>query len=58
MIGAFRLSVVAILFCAVGCSSRTEELRTKEDVLRENLFVLRQAIDQFTMDKNAAPQFP
>jgi len=31
-------------------------LHTREAVLRQDLFVMRQAIDQFTMDKNAAPQ--
>ncbi len=31
-------------------------LQTREAVLREDLFVMRQAIDNFTMDKNAAPQ--
>jgi general secretion pathway protein G len=31
-------------------------LRTREAVLHQDLFVMRTAIDQFTMDKNAAPQ--
>ncbi len=31
-------------------------LRTREAVLHQDLFVIRTAIDQFTMDKNAAPQ--
>jgi general secretion pathway protein G len=31
-------------------------LHTQETVLRQDLFVMREAIDQFTMDKNAAPQ--
>lgn len=31
-------------------------LHTREVVMREDLFVMRQAIDNFTMDKNAAPQ--
>jgi general secretion pathway protein G len=31
-------------------------LRTRESVLHQDLFVMREAIDQFTMDKNAAPQ--
>lgn len=30
--------------------------RSKEAVLKENLFVLRQAIDQYTLDKQQAPQ--
>ena len=55
MIHAFRLGVVVILFFAVGCSSRCEVLPRKEEVLKEDLYVMRQAIDQFTMDKNAAP---
>jgi len=53
---AFRLSAVAILAFALGCSSRTEELRMREVVLRESLYTMRQAIDQFTQDKNKAPQ--
>jgi general secretion pathway protein G len=56
MIRVFRLSVVAILFFAVGCSSRCEEIRMKEAVLKETLYSMRQAIDQFTQDKNKAPQ--
>jgi len=31
-------------------------LRSKEALLHERLFVMREAIDQFTMDMNAAPQ--
>jgi len=31
-------------------------LRSREAVLHQDLFVIRTAIDQFTMDKNAAPQ--
>ena len=31
-------------------------LRTQETVLRQDLFVMREAIDQFTMDENVAPQ--
>jgi general secretion pathway protein G len=31
-------------------------LHTQETVLRQDLFVMREAIDRFTMDKNAAPQ--
>ncbi len=30
--------------------------RSKETVLRDDLFQLRQLIDQYTMDKSAAPQ--
>ncbi len=30
--------------------------RTREAVLHQDLFVMREAIDQFTMDMNAAPQ--
>ncbi len=29
---------------------------TRETILRENLFVMRQAIDNFTLDRNVAPQ--
>jgi general secretion pathway protein G len=31
-------------------------LRSKEAVLKQDLFVMRNAIEQFTMDKQAAPQ--
>ena len=31
-------------------------LRTKESVLKQDLFTLRQVIDQYTMDKQKAPQ--
>jgi general secretion pathway protein G len=31
-------------------------LRSKEAVLRQDLYVLRQAIDQYTLDKQEAPQ--
>jgi general secretion pathway protein G len=31
-------------------------LRAKEPVLRQNLFTMRQVIDQYTLDKQKAPQ--
>jgi general secretion pathway protein G len=31
-------------------------LRTREGLLHQNLFVMREAIDQYRMDMNAAPQ--
>jgi general secretion pathway protein G len=31
-------------------------LHTQETILRQDLFVMREAIDQFTMDQNAAPK--
>jgi general secretion pathway protein G len=31
-------------------------LHTRETVLRQDLFVMREAIDQFTTDKSSAPQ--
>src|SRR5947208_5874668 len=31
-------------------------LRSKESVLKQDLFTLRQVIDQYTMDKKKAPQ--
>ena len=37
-------------------SMRGSLLHTQETVLRQDLFVMREAIDQFTMDENAAPQ--
>jgi general secretion pathway protein G len=56
MITIARPVIVTIaLSFVVGCSSRTEELRKKESILREDLYSMRQAIDQYTQDRNKAP---
>lgn len=47
------LLVIAVLIC-LGC--RDEIKHRKEAVLREDLFTLRQSIDQFTQDKKRAPE--
>ena len=47
------LLVIAALIC-LGC--RDEIKHSKEAVLREDLFTLRQSINQFTQDKKRAPE--
>jgi general secretion pathway protein G len=39
-----------------GCNSARDTLRTKETTLKDHLFTLRRAIDEFTFDKKRAPQ--
>jgi general secretion pathway protein G len=45
--------VFSLLFIA-GCAN--QERARNEDVLREDLYHMRAAIDQYTQDKNMAPQ--
>jgi general secretion pathway protein G len=52
---ACPLVVTIFLSFVVGCFSRAEKLRQKEQALKEDLYSLRQAIDQYTQDKNEAP---
>ena len=40
----------------LGCTTRSDILRSKETVLKTDLFTLRSTIDQFTRDKKRAPQ--
>ena len=50
------MSIMAILI-SIGVPSYTRSLlRAREAVLRDQLFTLRQLIDEYTMDKLQAPQ--
>jgi general secretion pathway protein G len=51
--------VVMIIAILVGIAApvyRSHVVRAREAVLKEDLYSLRQAIDQYTQDKNKAPQ--
>ena len=50
--------MLALLMSATGCWKIEwhPEQHRKEALLKENLYTLRNAIDQFTEDKNSAPQ--
>jgi general secretion pathway protein G len=51
--------VVAIIFILLGLAAGRYEMtikRTREAVLKHDLQVMREAIDNFTLDKQAAPQ--
>jgi len=50
------IAIIAILVAVAAPIYSKAIVRTKEAALREDLFHLRQAIDQFTMDKQRAPQ--
>jgi general secretion pathway protein G len=50
------LTIISILVSVAVPIYQKVLLRTKESVLRNNLFTLRQAIDQYTYDKQKAPQ--
>jgi general secretion pathway protein G len=50
------LTIISILVSVAVPIYQKVVLRTKESVLRNNLFTLRQAIDQYTYDKQKAPQ--
>lgn len=50
------IAVIAILIGIAVPIYKTHLLRAREAVLKEDLFTLRQAIDQFTQDKDRAPQ--
>jgi general secretion pathway protein G len=51
-----RIRFVSLLVLASalvgGCTTRSE----RERILKQNLMVMRQAIDQYTLDKQKAPQ--
>jgi general secretion pathway protein G len=52
------LIVITIILILAGIAAGRYErsvLRSKEAVLKQDLFVMRQAIQQFTLDKQAAP---
>ena len=50
------IALIAILIGIAVPIYKTHLLRAREAVLKEDLFTLRQAIDQFTQDKDRAPQ--
>jgi len=52
MVTALALSSVLYL----GCRSRSHELHSKETVLKNDLYAMRDAINQYTEDKKKAPQ--
>ena len=50
------VSVILILLSIAAPIYRTSIIRSKEAVLRDDLFTMRSLIDQYTVDKQAAPQ--
>jgi len=50
------ISLATGLSFTIGCLARVDQLHQKEALLKEDLYSLRQAIDQYTQDKNKAPQ--
>ncbi len=51
--------VIAIIMILIGMSAGNYQksvLRSKEAVLAEDLYIMRQAVDQYTLDKQEAPQ--
>src|SRR3989304_2387206 len=52
------VSIIGILLSLAIPSYRQSLLRAKETVLKENLYTLRQTIEQFTLDKQPPPQAP
>lgn len=50
------ISVITILMGIAIPNYRASIVRARESVLREDLYVLRSMIDQYTLDKQKAPQ--
>jgi general secretion pathway protein G len=50
------ISIVLILVAVAVPMYQQSMLRAREAVLRDNLFTMRSVIDQFTLDKQRAPQ--
>ena len=50
------ISIIFILLSVAAPMYQQQIIRAREAVLREDLFTLRQGIDQFTLDKQRAPQ--
>ncbi len=50
------ISIIAILASIAAMYYQHSILRAKESVLRNDLFILRSGIDQYTLDKQKAPQ--
>jgi len=49
------ISIISILISIAIPSYRQSVVRARESVLKENLYVLRSTIEQFTLDKERAP---
>ena len=50
------ITIILILVSIAAPIFRTSIVRSKEAVLRDDLFTLRSLIDQYTLDKQEAPQ--
>ena len=50
------VSIILILISVAAPMYRNSIIRAKEAVLRDNLFTMRQLIDEYTLDKQKAPQ--
>jgi general secretion pathway protein G len=50
------ITIIMILLSLAAGNYQRSILRSKEGVLKQNLYVMRQAIDQYTLDKQEAPQ--
>ena len=50
------ISIILILLSVAAPMYQQQIIHAREAVLREDLFNMRQAIDQFTLDKQKAPQ--
>lgn len=50
------IAIMAILIAVAVPAYRTSVIRSREAVLRQNLFTLRSLIQQYTLDKQKAPQ--
>ncbi|HKZ52080.1 MAG TPA: prepilin-type N-terminal cleavage/methylation domain-containing protein [Candidatus Acidoferrales bacterium] len=49
------ISIISILISIAIPTYRQSVIRARESVLKENLYVLRSTIEQFTLDKERAP---
>ena len=50
------MAIIVILISVAVPAYQKSIIRAKESVLRNNLFAMRQAIDEYTYDKQKAPQ--
>lgn len=50
------ITIMGILMAIAAGNYQRSVLRSKEAALKQNLFVMRNSIEQFTLDKEAAPQ--
>jgi general secretion pathway protein G len=50
------MTIIVILISMVAPTYKYSLIRSREAVLRDDLFTLRSLIDQYTLDKQAAPQ--